>query len=64
MDFQYPQSVFRFCPKLRYFTDQNGLEGENMKMNFGYFHIQKIMSQTFRTEKVHEKNEVTCPVCM
>ena len=42
--------------ELRYFTDQNGLQGDNIKMNFGYFHIQKIMSQTIRTEKAHEKN--------
>ena len=64
MNFYYPQSVFSFCPKLKYFTDQNGLQRDKMKMNFGYFHIQKIMSQTIRTEKIHEKNEVTCLVCM
>ena len=27
-----------------------------MKMNFGYFHIQKIISQTVWTKKVYEKN--------
>ena len=34
-----------------------------MKMNFGYFDIQKIISQTVWTEKVCEKHGVTCPVC-
>ena len=33
-------------------------------MDFGYFDIQKIISQTVWTKKAHEKNEVTCPVCM
>ena len=46
MYFQYPQCVFSFCPKFRQFTDQNGLQGGHMKMNFGYFDIQKIISQT------------------
>ena len=27
MDFYYPQSVFSFCPKLSYFTDENRLQG-------------------------------------
>ena len=35
-----------------------------MKMSFGYFHIQIIMSQTVWTEKVYKRNGVTCPVCM
>ena len=33
-------------------------------MDFGYFDIQKIISQTVWTKKAQEKNEVTCPVCM
>ena len=35
-----------------------------MKMNFGYFNIQKIISQTVWSKKVYEKDGVTCPVCM
>ena len=33
-----------------------------MKMNFEYFQIQKWMFQTFRAEKVDEKNGVLCLV--
>ena len=45
-------------PKLRYFADQNGSEGDPMKINFENFQIQKWVSQT--AEKVDEKNEVIC----
>ena len=43
-----------FCPKLRYFADQNGPKGgpENGKMDFDYFQIQKWMLQIVRGEKV------------
>ena len=37
---ELPESV-AFGQKLRYFTDQNGLKGGHMKMNFEYFQIQK-----------------------
>ena len=29
-----------------------------MKVNFDYFQIQKLMLQTVRADKVHEKNRV------
>ena len=35
-----------------------------MKMNFGYFHIQKWILQTVRSEKVDGKNGVICLVPM
>ena len=38
-----------FGQKLRYFTDQNGPEGDHMKMNSEYFQIQEEMLQTVRT---------------
>ena len=41
-------------PKLRYFVDQNGSEGDSMKMSFENFQIQKWVSQT--AKKVDEKN--------
>ena len=48
-----------FWPKLRYFIGQNGPNwgeaGGHIKMNFGYFQIQKWMLQTVRAEKVDEK---------
>ena len=31
-----------------------------MKMNFEYFQIEKLMLQTVRAEKVHEKNGIIC----
>ena len=39
-------------------------KGNNMKMNFEYFQIQKLMLQTVRAEKVDEKNGVICLVSM
>ena len=45
-------------PKLRYFADQNGPEGDSMKMNFEKFQMQKCVLQT--AEKVDEKNGVIC----
>ena len=65
MDFQYPQSVFSFCPKLMYFTDQNGHQGgEHMKINFGYFHIQKIISQTVKryAKKIESLVQFACNI--
>ena len=35
-----------------------------MKMNFGYFHIQKIISQTVWIKNIYEKHGATCPVYM
>ena len=37
---------------------------DHMKMNFGYFEIQKSMLQTVRAEKVDEKIGVICLVSM
>ena len=36
--------------------------GDHMKMNFEYFQIEKLMLQTVRAEKVHEKNGIICLV--
>ena len=33
-----------------------------MKMNFEYFRVQKLMSETVSAEKVGEKNAVICLV--
>ena len=38
--------------------------GDHMKMNFGYFHIQKWILQTIRSGKVDWKNGVICLVPM
>ena len=35
-----------------------------MKVNFDYFQIQKLMLQTVRADKVHEKNRVISLVSM
>ena len=51
-----------FCPKLRYFTDQNGPKDDHMKMNFDYSHIKWWLLQIVRVEKVDEKNEIICLV--
>ena len=43
-------------PKFRYFSDQNGTKGgDHLKMNFGNFHIEKWIPQTFRAQKIDEK---------
>ena len=39
-------------------------KGDHIKMNFGYFQIQKRMLQTVRALKVDDKNEVICLVSM
>ena len=33
---------------------------DHMKINFDFFKIHKLMLQTVRAEKVHEKNRVIC----
>ena len=39
-------------------------KGEQSKINFDYFQIQKWMLQTVRAEKLDEKNGVIYLVCM
>ena len=52
-----------FCPKLRYFTDQNEPKRDgHMKMDFDYFQIQKWTFQTVIAKKVDIKNGVICLV--
>ena len=48
-----------------YFTDQNGNQGgEHMKINFGYFHIQKIISQTVKryAKKIESLVQFACNI--
>ena len=45
-----------FCPKFRYFEDQNGQNRVHMKMNFDYIQIQKWMSRTVRAKKLDGKS--------
>ena len=49
-------SIGSFCPKLRYFTGQNGAKGwgTHIKINFWLFSNKKI-NVTNRAEKVDEK---------
>ena len=57
--------IGRFCPKLRYFTDQDGPKGGSHQNGFWPFsNKKKWMLQTFRVEKVAEKNGVICLVSM
>ena len=46
-----------FCTKFRYFEDQNGQNGDHMKINFDYIQIQKWMSRKVRAEKFYGKSE-------
>ena len=52
-----------FGQKLRYFTDQNGPKGGPHDKEFWVFSNSEIL-QTFRSEKVDEKNGVLCLVFM